>query len=203
MTRHISRFMLSYTLIAALSDPAQTGPILIPEQALKSAVEQLREMIQHHRLEYQSEPGLFYRLVEQVLAPQFDLHDMGRQLLGAGYASAPAEQRERFAAALMDALFRCYAGIVLDLPDSASMQWMPSQLAASGDEATVGAVLARENEPACALEFRMKPIDGVWKAYDLLIDHVPLLLDFRSRIESGIGGGNLHEMMAQLQRQDG
>ncbi len=203
MTRHISRFMLSYTLIAALSDPAQTGPILVPEQALKSTVEQLCEMIRHHRLEYKSEPGLFYRVFEQVLLPQFDLHDLGRQLLGAGYASASAEQRERFAAALMEALFRCYAGIVLDLLDSGSMHWMPSQLAAGGDEATVGALLLRGNEPSCALEFRMKPVDGVWKVYELLIDHVPLLPSFRSRIERGIEGGNLHEMMAQLQRQGG
>ncbi|MBV8063062.1 MAG: ABC transporter substrate-binding protein [Nevskia sp.] len=178
---------------------ADTAPAQAPDAALKATTEQIRGMIKAHYAEYKADQGKYYKAVDDVVVPRFDVPGIARLVLGVNYRSATPEQRERFAKSFKDMLVGSYANAMLDNYNSVNINWMPPRLAPNATDAAVNTSLTRDNGQSYAIGFRVHVVDGDWKIYDITVENVSLVLNFRTQINSEIKRTSLDDIIKRME----
>ncbi|MDE0854154.1 MAG: ABC transporter substrate-binding protein [Nevskia sp.] len=200
MIKLLSRPLLALALALGMAAAqADTAPAQAPDVALKATTDQIRGMIKEHYAEYKANQAKFYQAVNDVVVPRFDVPGITRLVLGANYRSATPDQRERFATAFKDMLVHSYANAMLDNYNSVTINWMPPRMAPNATDAAVNTSLTRDNGQAYAIGFRVHVADGDWKIYDITVENVSLVLNFRTQLNSEIKRAGLDDVIARMQ----
>ena len=200
LTRPLLALVVAFCSMHAPVAGANVTPAApAPELALMTATGQICGLIKDHFAEYKGNSGALYSAVEQVLVPRFDVSGIARLVLAANYRAATPEQRTRFAAAFKEVLVHTYANALLDNCNAASIDWKPTHLPENATDAVVNAALARADGRALAIGFRVHVVDADWKIYDIAIENVSLILNFRTQINAAINGTSLDKVIARME----
>ena len=200
LTRPLLAFALAVTAsLGMAAAQADTAPAQAPDVALKTTTDQIRAMIKDHYAEYKADQAKFYQAVNDVVVPRFDVPGIAKLVLGVNYRTATPDQRTRFATAFKDMLVHSYANAMLDNYKSASINWMPPRLAPNATDAAVNTTLSRDNGQSYAIGFRVHVIDGDWKIYDITVENVSLVLNFRTQLNSEIKRTSLDDVISRMQ----
>jgi phospholipid transport system substrate-binding protein len=186
-------------LLSALAVRADAPPAQAPDAALKTTTDQIRGMIKAHYAEYRANQTAFYQAVNDVVVPRFDVPGIARLVLGLDYRTATPDQRTRFAAAFKDMLVHSYANAMLDNNNSVSINWMPPRISDNGTDAAVNTALTRDNGQSYAIGFRVHVVDGDWKVYDITVENVSLVLNFRTQLNAEIKRSSLDDVISRMQ----
>jgi phospholipid transport system substrate-binding protein len=204
MIKHHSRSLwarpfLILALAFGLTGAAQADAAQAPDVALKTTTDQIRGMIKAHYAEYKASQGKFYQAVEEVVVPRFDVPGIAKLVLGANYRTATPDQRTRFAAAFKDMLLHSYANAMLDNYNSVSINWMTPRMSENATDAAVNTSLTRENGQSYAIGFRVHLVDGDWKIYDITVENVSLVLNFRTQVNAEIKRTSLDDVISRME----
>jgi phospholipid transport system substrate-binding protein len=186
-------------LVVSAAAQADAAPAQAPDVALKTTTEQIRGMIKAHYAEYKADSGKFYQAVNDVVVPRFDVPGIAKLVLGVNYRTATPEQRSHFASAFKDMLVHTYANAMLDNYNSVNINWMPPRLSANGTDAAVNTSLTRDNGQSYAIGFRVHVVDGDWKIYDITVENVSLVLNFRTQLNSEIKRTGLDDVIKRME----
>lgn len=178
---------------------ADTAPAQAPDVALKATTDQIRGLIKTHYAEYKADQGKYYKAVDEVVVPRFDVEGIAKLVLGANYRAATPDQRERFAKAFKNMLVGSYANAMLDNYNSVNINWMPPRMAPNATDAAVNTSLTRDNGQSYAIGFRVHVVDGDWKIYDIAVENVSLVLNFRTQINSEIKRTSLDDVITRME----
>lgn len=192
-------FLVLALLLGLGAARADTAPAQAPDVALKGTTDQIRALIKAHYAEYKADQAKYYKAVDDVVVPRFDVPGIVRLVLGPSYRSATPEQRDRFSKAFKTMLVGSYANAMLDNYNSVNINWMPPRLATNGTEAAVNTALTRDNGQSYAIGFRVHLVDGDWKILDITVENVSLVLNFRTQINSEIKRTSLDDVIARME----
>ena len=193
MFKRISLFLLGALL-------AGTALAAAPDEALKASVDQFRGMIREHRAEYTADRAKYYQAVEQVVVPRFDVMYIAQLVLGQNWRTATPEQRTRFANAFKNMLVHAYANEMLENNDSVSVDWQPVRMAPNADSAQVGSVLKRNDGRMVTVGFRLRQANNDWKIFDIVIENISLVTNFRTQLNSEIKRTSLDDVIARMEK---
>jgi phospholipid transport system substrate-binding protein len=194
----MKHLLLPLLLLLGLGS-AQAAP-LAPDVAVKQATEEMRDLIRANHQAYSADKAKFYAVVDESLVPHFDVRYIAQLVLGKNWRTANEDQRTRFANAFKNSLIRSYADALLENYDSVDAEFQPLRLAADANDATVRAKLIRKNAPPVNLAFAMRPgSDGEWKIYDVIIENLSLVTNFRSQFNSEIKKTGLDGLIQRVE----
>jgi phospholipid transport system substrate-binding protein len=206
MFKHLSRILLPFASAVLLAGaaqadtaPAGAAPAQGPDVELKATTEQIRTLIGQNYAAYKASPDKFYQAVDEVVVPRFDVPGIARLVLGANYRTATEDQRSRFATAFKDMLVHSYANAMLDNYNSVKINWMTPRMAANATDASVNTSLARSNGQNFDIGFRVHVVDGEWKVYDIAVENVSLVLNFRTQLNAEIKRTSLDDVISRMQ----
>ena len=191
---------LAFVLGLAGAAQADTMPTQAPDAELKAATDQIRGLIKGHYAEYKADQAKYYKVVNDVVVPRFDVPGIAKLVLGQNYRSATQEQRDRFASAFKDMLVGSYANAMLDNYNSVNITWMPPRASANATDVAVNTSLARDNGQSYAIGFRVHVVDGDWKIWDITVENVSLVLNFRTQIASEIKRTSLDDVISRMEK---
>lgn len=189
-------FALSLLFVAG-ARAADTSP---PDVALKTTVDALFANLKAHHDQYKSDQSSFYAMVDQVVVPRFDVRGISQEVMGRAWRTANEDQRARFTAAFKTMLVRSYANAMLDNFKSVQVTWKPVHMNNASNDATVETVLGRDNGEQYLVGFAVHLVDGEWKIYDISIQNISLVLNFRSQIASEIKRSSLDDVIGRMQK---
>ena len=89
---------------------------------------------------------------------------------------------------------------MLDNFKSVSVQWKPVHMNNSANDATVETVLGRDNGQQYLVAFAVHLVDGDWKIYDISIQSISLVLNFRSQLASEIKKTSLDDVIRRMEK---
>lgn len=178
---------------AAAAHAVSTGP----EQAVRDTVEKLQSLIQKNHTHYEKDHAAFYKAVNQVAVPHFDVPYISQIVLARYWRTASPHQRQAFESAFKNMLIRSYANTLLENAGSTKIVWKPARV--SGGDATVRTELERGNGKNYPVDFSVHKVDGTWKIYDITIDNLSLALNFRSQIDSSVQREGLNKVIHKLE----
>lgn len=188
-------------LFAALG--IATGAVAAPaepaDQAIKKATTEFQDLIAANHEAYRADLAAFYKVVDEKVVPHFDTKGISQLVLGKNWKTATPEQKTRFEAAFKDSLIRTYARAMLDYHDSIKAEWAPLRAEAGADDVTVNAKILRKDAPPIALSFQVHAVKDQWKIYDIAVENLSLITNFRSQINSEIKANGLDAVIKKFE----
>src|SRR6185312_7320582 len=95
MKHIISKIILSLsTAVIAIS--AQAADVKAPDQVAQEATAQIQQLLRDNHAKYKADTKLYYKTVNDVAVPHFDVPYIGRLVLGRNAKTATDDQRTRF-----------------------------------------------------------------------------------------------------------
>jgi phospholipid transport system substrate-binding protein len=178
------------------------GPALAnePDRALELVQDTADRMLvelRENRTELERDPGRIYDLVSEIVLPHFDFEAIARWVMGRYWRQATPEQRQRFTEEFRTLLVRTYARALLEYSGE-TLSYAPLQAAPDADDVTVRSEVLRPSGPVIPINYRLHHRDDAWKVYDVNVDGVSLVTNYRSSIGSQIGREGLDAVIDQL-----
>ena len=119
-------------------------------------------------------------------------------MLGKYWRTANADQRRRFREAFKSLLLHTYAISLIDNMDS-EIEFEAVRASAGATDVTVRTSVPQEGQFPLPVNYSMELIDGEWKVYDVEIDGLSLVTNYRSTFAREINKGGLENLIGTLE----
>ena len=196
MMKTLGLALLSFVMMVAV--PAQASEPS-PDQVVQKATDALQDLLKKNAPKYKADTGLFYKVVETTTVPYFDTRYIAQLVLGRNWKNANDKQRARFEGAFKNMLIRTYANALLEYYNSVQVEWKPTRLAPDATDATVNSTLLRDGKPPIQVAFSMRNNGNGWKIYDIVVENISLVSNFRSQVNSEIKKTSVEEVIAMME----
>ncbi len=168
-----------------------------PQQLVQSTSEQVMARLKKDHDKLQNDPDLIYPLVEDLVLPHFDFTKMSQWVLGVNWRSASAEQKARFTEQFRTLLVRTYAKALLEFTDQ-KLLYLPFHAAADAKTVTVRTEIAQAGGQNIPVHYSLYLKSDTWKVYDISIDGVSLVNNYRTSFANDIRQGGLDKLIVRL-----
>lgn len=192
---------LGAAVALAMAASASAAPVP-PDEVVKTTTTQLQDLINKRKEEFRKDPQKLYELMETMVVPRFDVKYIAQLILARHWRGASEDQRARFEAAFKNMLVRTYASALVDNADSVKAEWMPLRMAPDAKETTVDSKLLRGDKPPVPIGFAMRLKDDEWKIYDIVIENLSLVQNFRSQVSAEIKRSSLDAVIEKFEKAD-
>ncbi len=195
--KRIVALMLGLWMVLAL--PAH-GAVQSPQSLVKETSEKMLAKLKEERQLLEQEPGRIYELVDQILLPHFDFEYMSQLVLGKYWRRASPEQRAAFTEEFRTLLVRTYAKSLNEYTDQ-QINFLPFREVGRGD-VTVRTEVEQPGGFPIPIDYRLHQKEGEWKVFDIIIDGVSLVTNYRSNFVREIRKGGIDALVAKLRQRN-
>jgi phospholipid transport system substrate-binding protein len=176
---------------------APAAPAQSPSDVIRASIEQLLAALVAERDALDEHPERLYTLVDEMIVPHLDIERMARIVLGKHWRKASSGESRRFVEEFRGVLVRTYATSLQDYADQ-EIKILPQEGAADGQTTAVRVEIRSPGEPVIPLTFQVHNRNGSWMVYDLKVEGISLVANFRSEFSSLIRAEGLEALIARL-----
>jgi len=186
-------------LLFALGAPAQQGA---PDALVKNAVNDVLGVIKQNR-----DQSTLIDLAEKKVVAHFDFRQMTQLALGRSWSQATPAQQDALERAFRTLLVRTYTAALSQSSGETRVEVKPAVLKV-GDVETVVRTLAYEpGRKPVQIDYRMRNASGGWKVYDVVVENLSLVTNYRSSFQSEVArsgiDGLIRTIEAKNQKREG
>ena len=171
-----------------------------PQEVVQHTAEEMLAALRTHRSTIANHPEQLVGLVNKIVAPQFDFELISRWALGKHWKKADADQRQRFVKEFRTLIIHTYAKALLEYSDESIR--FPQAAITKGKKATVRSEIRAKNGTTIPVQYKMFNKDGAWKAYDVVVDGISLVTNYRASLASEIRKSGMEGLIASLQKRN-
>lgn len=187
----LTAMLLSTTIVVA-------DEVSEPQAIVKDASDRMVQALKDNKDKIEQDPNLVYGLVDAILIPNFDFAKMSKLALGKNWRKADAEQRERFIAEFRLLLVRTYSTAMLEYSDE-EIVFLPFHDDLAKKRVQVRMEVVQTGGPAIPMALSMYlNKENVWKVYDVKIDGISLVTNYRSTFAAEIRQGGMDKLIDDL-----
>ena len=190
-------YALSLFLIALIYSLAfgSSGQILEPPtDVVRSTLTEVFRILEDERLKDPAKLIPRRHMLEEVIASHFDYEEMSKRSLAAHWVPRTAGERAEFVELFKSFLSDRYAEKI-ESYSGEQVAYLSERI--EGNYAEVRTEL-RSSKVAIPMDYRLHGKDGTWHAYDLIVDGVSLVKNYRSQFEKIIRSSSYQELVRQL-----
>jgi phospholipid transport system substrate-binding protein len=184
-------FLLTFNLALAVSGARAEGPT----DAVKSVVDEVLRILQDPALKAPALKRQRRDRVKQVVDRRFDYQEMAKRSLGASWRSLAAGQRQEFVRLFGELLEASYSGKIMNYQGE-KVQYL-KEIPEDADYAEVRTVVLRKND-RIPMNYRLLRTDSGWMVYDVVIEGVSLVSNYRSQFSQVIRESSYSALVQRL-----
>ena len=140
-----------------------------------------------------------YQVIGEKLAPVFDMRYVGYLVLGDYWKAANGEQRDKFVAAFSDFLIKTYAKGLLNF-NQEQLVVFPATYSKDKRRAEVKTELRMNQGSIVPVDYRLRRSSEGWRVYDVRIEGVSYIQNYRSQINAEISALGLDAVILRLEQ---
>ncbi len=192
---------------ASTAKPAPAGPAYplassvdksTPSRLIETAANAMTTELEAHRPEYRKDPKRLYRLVDEILLPNFDVDYAARLVLGKNWTAATPEQRQRFIKAFYGSLLNNYGDAIIDFTGD-RIRVLQTPFDPASVNATVRTEVKRSNGQKVPVNYSMRRTPQGWKAWDVVIEGISYVKSFREDFGAEIAQKGLEAVIQRME----
>ena len=176
-------------------DEGQTGPRIVVENAANQAIailEEKREIIRQN-------PDEIYGLVDDQILPHFDFDKMSYFVLGKVWKNATEQQKSNFQREFKHLLISTYATALLEYSSDDEIVYKDVSYSPKNKNiAIVSTEVRPKGATPVGVSYRMFRTDDTWKIYDVVIDGVSLVTNYRANFAGQVRSKGLDGLITSL-----
>jgi phospholipid transport system substrate-binding protein len=187
--------------VDAPAAPAASAAQRGPQELMDEVSKRMFAALDANRAAIRKDPEKVYPLVDQILLPNFDTEEAARLVLAKYWKTATPEQQSRFIKALYKSLLHTYGNALADFT-SERLKLLPFQPdKASPDKATVRTQVTRSSGAVVAVDYRLHRTESGWKAYDVVIEGIDYVRNYRTDLGAEADKKGLEEVIMRLEHE--
>ena len=187
-----------WLLLLCLCLPLAGQAAIGPQELVQQTTAQTLSRLQSEQAELQKNPDGIYDLVKEIISPHFDFIRISAWVLGKHWRTASKEQKLRFVRAFRTLLIRTYGVALLDYTDQ-EIRYLPMRDDPTNGNVTVRSEVIQPNGGAVSLNFRLYKRNEAWKVYDISVDGISLVTNFRTSFATEIKQAGLDSLIQRLE----
>ena len=170
--------------------------LVAPQLVIKHTSEELQKSLQ--KPEYKKDFAKATRLVDQILETHVDFDRVSMLILGKFWKTATPEQQARFKQEFRMLLVRTYTTAFTEYSDW-NIRYLPLKLEEGNNKAVVRTEILQSGAQPVAVNYRMVNLNNNWKVYDVLIEGISLIQNYRTSFTNEVSRtGSLDQLIMEL-----
>jgi len=192
----ILMMMLSLLMLPTTVIRAETA--VEPQALIQDATERMLQALKDNKTELEADSSVIYGLVKEILIPNFDFAKMSKLALGKNWRKASDVQKTRFTEEFRLLLVRTYSTAMLEYTDE-KIHFLPFKGDLSKKKVKVKMDVIQAGGPSIPMAMSLYlNSEGAWKVYDLKIDGISLVTNYRSTFATEIRNDGMDKLIDRL-----
>jgi phospholipid transport system substrate-binding protein len=182
---------------APLAHAASDTP---PDVLARTTTQEVLEILKKDKALQNGNTARLYQLVEAKILPNFDFNRMTQLALGKHWPRATPQQKQALVTEFRNLLVRTYSSSLTAFTNQ-TVDFKPLVAPAGATDVTVRTEIRQPGGQPIPIDYAMYKTDFGWKVYDVTIDSVSLVTNYRSSFSSTIRQSGIDGLIKTLAAQ--
>lgn len=196
----VSLFRTAQALCLLLAT-ATAHAAMAPDELVKTTSEEVLTIVRSDPDIAAGDTSKIIDIVEAKVLAHFDFARMTRLAVGKNWRNASDPQREALTNGFRTLLVRTYAVALAQFRDRA-VDYRPLDKAPNGPDVMVHTTVATPQGKPINMDYRMGAVGEDWKVYDVLVDGVSLVINYRSSFDATVSEKGIDGLVALLEEKN-
>jgi phospholipid transport system substrate-binding protein len=194
MKRLLNTVLLATTLgFASAALAADMGP----DELVKTTANDVMAIIKADKEILNGNQKKIYALVDAKVLPHFDFTRMTRLAVGRYWSQATPEQQQRLVNEFRNLLVRTYSTSLSNYKNQ-TIDYKPLRMNSSDTDVTVKTTVLQPGGQPIPIDYQMIKTANGWKVYDITVEGVSLVVNYRSSFAQEIQQGGMDKLIQTL-----
>ena len=168
-----------------------------PDDFLKASVAEVMSFITDNKSDLDEDDEYLISKMNDIIMPKFDIELMSRIVLGKkNWNNISPSEKSNFMDAFKNLMVKTYMKSLTAF-EGEKIKFLPYTPGKRDDIAKVKSVYLL-NEGELPVSYRLKKTDSKWRVYDIIIDGVSLLKNYRSDFKTHVTNKGILSLIDQL-----
>jgi len=188
-------------LLALMSvNEGMADDLQLPQQVIQSVSDKLQQRLKDKS--FTKDFAQVNRFVHSVINPHTDFNQIAPLVLGKHWRTATTGERDRFKQEFETLLIRIYSRAFVEYTDW-SIRFRPLEVPNEATKVMVRTEVLQPGRQPVEVNYRMFLSKGQWKVYDIMIDGVSLVTNYRTSFNEEIQKkGSLSDVIDDLAKRN-
>lgn len=191
----LKKILLSVALFGVLN--VARAEVVAPDMLIKDTVQEVVTIIKHDQEIQAGNQKKILALVDSKVLPHFDFTRMTQLAVGKYWRTATPEQKQALVTEFRNMLVRTYTKVFTVYRDQ-TIEVRPIKMIAEETEATVQTIISKPGTPPVLVNYEMKKAADGWKVFDITIEGVSMVMNYRGTFASAIQENGLDGLIKTL-----
>jgi len=181
--------------VALLSAPASTHAGE-PTDQVRGAIDRVLEILKKKDLQAKEKRAERRTLLREEISKAFDFDEMAKRSLGPTWRQRTPEERKEYVALFRQVLENSYLGKV-EAYQGEKIRYVKDSVE-EGRFATVETLIVTGKGQEIPLNYRMMKEKSDWRVYDVVIEEISLVNNYRSQFSGILQKSSFQDLLARL-----
>lgn len=168
-----------------------------PDALVKQTADEVLTIIKNDKDIQSGNQKKIFALAEEKILPNFDFERVCKMVLGKNWRSATPDQQASFKKEFRSLLLRTYATALSKYKDQV-IEYKPLRAEPDAVNVSVKTQIVQPGGQPIAVDYSLVKGDGGWKVYDIVIESVSLVTNYRSQFSNEIRQNGLDSLIKKL-----
>lgn len=170
---------------------------MMPDALAKNVTEEVLAIIRADKDIQAGNQKKVLDLVETKIVPHFNFAGMTQIALGKNWRQASAEQRKALTNEFRALLIRTYTTAFTQYKNQ-TVEYRPLRLAPGDNDVVVKSFIKQPSGQPIAVDYNMEKTDAGWKVYNMKIEGISLVENYRNTFNTEIQKGGIDGLIKTL-----
>ncbi len=168
-----------------------------PDELVKRTAEDVLSVVKNDKDIQAGNQEKLFALAEEKILPNFNFDRVSRLVLGKNWTRATPDQKSAFQAEFKTLLLRTYA-TALSKYKNQTIEYKPLRMADGASNVSVKTAILQAGGQPIAVDYSLEKQADAWKVYDIVIEGVSLVTNYRGQFTQEIRQNGLDSLIKKL-----
>lgn len=190
--------MIVMAALLALAAPAMPGNAeLAPDALARSVTDEVLAIVRADKDLRSGNPQKVAQLVEEKVIPHFNFARMTQLAVGRNWRQASPAQQRTLTEEFKTLLVRTYATAFSQYRNQ-TVDYRPVRMAPGDTDVVVKSLISQPAGQPIAIDYSMERVGGTWKVYDVKIEGISLVENYRNTFNGEVQRGGIDGLIRTL-----
>ncbi len=194
----IKNFLLALSMLCV---SAFSFAIESPDALVKRTTDDVLTIIKSDADIQAGDQQKIFALAEEKVLPNFNFDRVSRLVLGKNWTRATADQKAAFQNEFRTLLLRTYA-TALSKYKNQEIEFKPLRKKEGAKTASVKTLILQPGGQPIAVNYSLARETGAWKVYDIVIEGVSLVTNYRGQFSQEVRRNGLDSLIEELTKKN-
>lgn len=193
-------FLMLLALLAGLNSAPLLAADTAPDVLARTTTQDVLAILKQDRDIQNGNQGKVYQLVETKVLPIFDFNRMTQLVIGKHWSRATARQKQDLVTEFRNLMVRTYSSSLMAF-NNQTVDFKPFSMKPGDTDVTIRSEIRQPGGLPIPINYSMYKTAFGWKVYDVTIDGVSLVTNYRASFSNTIRQNGIDGLISTLAAQ--